>query len=156
LREAHDFPSAGNQLCDLDRGFVRLAARRKQHYLRQARHLPRQPLSKLQNGRAQHRGKQMIEAADRVAYDGDDFRMAVAKDGAHLSRGEVKDAAARGVVKKYALRTHRNETHEVAAVLQQMAPGAGVEIGVTALGAASFHDQPPVTVRVSPASASLS
>ena len=62
----------------------------------------------------------MVEPPGRIAHGGDDLRMAVAEDRAHLPGGEIQHAAAVGVVHEAALGAHRHERHERAAVVQHV------------------------------------
>jgi len=55
---------------------------------------------KLDDRPRQDRRVEMIQLSDVAAGDGDDLRMAVAEDGAHLSRGEVEDALSICMVNK--------------------------------------------------------
>ena len=87
-------------------------------------------LGEVHHRRAEHRGEQVVEPARRVAHRGDDLRMAVAEDRAHLPGGEIQHAAAVGVVDEAALGAHRNERHERTAVVQHVPPRPRPECGV--------------------------
>ncbi len=127
LREADHLPLAGHQLGDPDRGLVGLAAGRQQHRLREIRHQGGQRFGEVDHGGRYHRGEQVVQPADMVAHGGDDLRVAVAEDRAHLAGGEVENPAAVGVVQEGALGAHRDEGHEVPAVAHQVAVGAAPE-----------------------------
>ncbi len=67
----------------------------------------------------------MVEGSGCVPDRGDDFRMGVAENGAHLAGREVEHLARRSrVVEIAAARPHRHEAREVAAEAEKMPVGA--------------------------------
>src|SRR5438477_12934280 len=81
-----------------------------------------QSLGEIDHRPAQHRGEQVIEPADAVAYRRDDLRVRMAAQGTHLARGEVQHGPARGIVEKHAFGPNRYEVDELAAVFDQVTP----------------------------------
>src|SRR5262245_22682187 len=62
----------------------------------------------------------MVEVSDAAANHRYDLGMAVAQDGAHLARAEIKDAPAIGVPHEAALGALGNDRRKLAAVAHEM------------------------------------
>src|SRR5438105_2378108 len=88
------------------------------------RHQPGQSLGEIDHRPAQHRGEQVIEPSDAVAYCCDNLAMRMAEQGTHLARGEVQYAPASIIVEKRALGPNRHEIDELAAIFEQVTPNA--------------------------------
>src|ERR1700751_1151222 len=124
MREAHHLPPAGDEFRELDRRLIGLATGGQQHDFWQLRHQPGQSLGEIDHRPAQHRGEQVVEPPNAVAYRCDDLGMRMAEQGTHLTRGEVQYAAASIIVEKRALGPNRHEIYELAAIFEQVTPSA--------------------------------
>ena len=85
---------AGDELGHPHRGLVRLGAGGQQHRLLQRRgQRLGQPPGEVEDRAAQHAAVEVVEAADLLADGGDDLRVGVPEDRAHLAGGEVEQLA---------------------------------------------------------------
>ena len=123
LGEGYDLPFPRDRLGELDGRFVGFSAGRQQHDLGQVRRLLGQLLRKTDDRLGDHGRVEMVERAGCLPDRGDDFRVAMAENRAHLSRREVEHPRAVLIVQIAAAGTDRHEAREVAAEAKKMPVG---------------------------------
>ena len=93
--ERDDLVFAGDELGHPDGRLVRLGAGRQQQRLLQGFwQCLGQPACQVDDGAAEHAAEEVVELRRLPRDGGDDLRMRVAEDRAHLARGEVENLAA--------------------------------------------------------------
>jgi hypothetical protein len=112
----HHLPPAGDEFRELDGRLVGLATGGQQHDFWQLRHQFGQSLGEIDHRPAQHRGKQVVEPPNAVAYRCDNLGMRMAEHRAHLARGKVQYTPASIIVEKRTLRPNRHEIDELAPI----------------------------------------
>ncbi|MPL79182.1 HTH-type transcriptional regulator HdfR [bioreactor metagenome] len=103
LGKGDDFVLAGHAFGQADCGLVSLAAGRQQHRLFKPGHHTAEPGAQFDDRRGEHPAEQVIQPADLIAHDAHHLRVGMAKQRAHLPRGEVEDRGALAVIDEAAL-----------------------------------------------------
>ena len=121
LGESDDLPPAGHHLGQPQGGLVGLGARRQQQHLRQSRRQRPQRLGEVDHRSRQHPREQVVEPSDHLGDDGDDLRVRVPEDRAHLAAGEVEHPPAGGILDERACRPLGDERRPRRPVAQEVA-----------------------------------
>ncbi len=94
---------AGHELCHADCRFVGFSACCQQLHAIETRRQSRQPRRKFNDRAGQHAGKQMRNRCHLPVDGGDNIRMGMSEQSAHLAGGEIENGAAIRIINETSL-----------------------------------------------------